>query len=125
MVRLVALLKRRPGMSIADFRTYYEEVHARLGEKGLRGYATRYMRKYLNGMPDPETGEVAETEFDVITEVWFPDRQAFEAAMARMSEPELAAEIAADEENLFDRSKIRFHTSDECESSQEQLAAGT
>ena len=33
MVKLVFMLKRKPGMSREDFLRYYEQHHARLGEK--------------------------------------------------------------------------------------------
>ena len=49
----------------------------------------------------------------MITEIWFADRAAYEAAMARHAQPEVAAAIAADEENFLDRSKTRMFVVDE------------
>ena len=115
MFKTVCLLKRRDGMSFADFQDYYENHHRKIGEKVLP-HGVRYMRRYLHGFPNPVTGEVPELEFDVLTEMWFDDEAAFEAAMAALSEPAIAAEIAEDEERLFDRSKIRFCTIEEHES---------
>lgn len=112
--KAVFLLKRRPGMSFDDFVAYYESTHARLGERVLPT-AQRYVRRYLTPFP-PSSGEPAEQEFDVITEIWFEDRAAFEAAVARLQDPATAAEIAADEERLFDRSSIRLFTVEERES---------
>lgn len=116
MHKVVGLLKRRPGMSVAEFRDYYEAHHRMIGEKYLRGYATRYMRRYLNGFADPITGAAPEQEFDVLLEIWYRDQKAFEEANLRFAEPEISAEIAADEERLFDRSASRFFTLDEVES---------
>ena len=45
-----------------------------------------------------------------------PDEAASEAASARLSMPEVIAEIIADEEQLFDRTENRFFTLEEVES---------
>lgn len=110
-VKVVGLLKRRTGMSVEDFRAYYESTHRLVGEKYLRGYATRYVRRYL----DPQ-GEVDEDAPDVILEVWYPDQATFEAASGRLQRPEAALEILEDERQLFDRERNRFFVVDECES---------
>lgn len=115
MFKTVILLKRRPDMSFEDFQEYYESHHRKLGEKFLPD-GVHYVRRYLHGVPNPVTGEVAEIEYDVITEVWYESREAFEAAMIVLSEPAVAAEVAEDEEKLFDRAKNRFCTIDEHES---------
>src|ERR1700737_2293658 len=44
-------------------------------------------------------------DFDVVTEIWYPDRQAYTAAMAAFTLPANAERIARDEENVFDRSR--------------------
>ncbi|ARS29458.1 EthD domain-containing protein [Sphingomonas sp. KC8] len=116
MLKFVTLLKRRPGMSIADFRDYYERHHARIGVKYLSGFAHRYMRRYIVPMPNPVTGVADEPDHDVVMEIWFPDRGAFDAAMERLGEPAIAAEIAADEDHLFDRAMHRHFFVDEYES---------
>ena len=115
MFKTVCLLKRRPGMSMADFKDYYETHHKRFGESYLPSGA-RFMRRYLNPVPNPMTGEVVELDYDIITETWFASRAEWEATMAIYAEPDLAAEIAEDEEKLFDRSKINFCIVEEYES---------
>lgn len=102
-------------MSFEDFKDYYETKHCKIGEKVLPD-GVYYVRRYLEPVPNPVTGEDYELEFDVLTEMWFDDRDAFDVAMAALSEPTVAAEIVADEEKLFDRSKIRFCTIEECAS---------
>lgn len=116
MFVVVGLLRRRPDLDPAAFRRYYETHHRRLGEKYLAGYAVRYLRRYLTPFPDPITGRPTEPDCDVILEIWYPDRAAFERANRRLSEPAVAAEIAADEERLFDRPANRFYFVDEVES---------
>ena len=102
-VTLITLLKRRTGMSKADFIAYYEEHHRRIGEKVLRGYATRYVRRFL--YPDNGTDNVHDP--DVVLEIDFPDAATRDACFAAMADPQIMAEIVADEERLFDRSRNR------------------
>ena len=117
MIKMVGLLKRRPGMSVDAFRAYYESTHRRIGEKVLAGYATRYVRRYLN--PSRDSGAATfgeEGDFDVILEVWYPDEAAAAAALEHQSLPDVAREILDDEMRLFDREKNRFFVLEEVES---------
>ncbi len=102
-ITLITLLKRRDGMSKADFIAYYECHHRLIGEKVLRGYATRYARRYLHptdGMDMPE-------DADVVMEIDFPDEAVRDACFDAMADEATMAEIVADEERLFDRRRIR------------------
>ncbi|WP_257556820.1 EthD domain-containing protein [Sphingobium sp. CFD-2] len=105
------LIKRKPGMSFDDFVDYYENVHSKLASRvpNLRRYARNFIRPYGN---DVYAG-AAELPFDVVTEICFDDEAEFHKGMAYLTEPETAAIVAADEENLFDRSSIIFVTADE------------
>ena len=116
MIKVIGLLKRRPGMSVEEFRKYYESTHRVIGEKYLSGFASRYMRRYLNPSAGAAIGDDAQPDYDVILEIWYPDRAAHEAASRRLALPEVAAEIAEDEEQLFDRARNRFFVVEECES---------
>jgi hypothetical protein len=113
--KILMFLKRRPGMSVEAFRDYYEGVHSKLGEKyGVGMY--KYVRRYVEPLPGslPDKGD--ELDFDVVTETWFEDRSVFEKVAGYVSRGELPADVLADEERLFDRSKSRFITVFECES---------
>jgi hypothetical protein len=121
MIKMVGLLKRRPGMSREAFRDYYESTHRRIGEKYLSGYASRYLRRYLTPLPNPLTGKAQEGDVDVILEIWYPDRAAFDAANSQFVVEDIAREIGEDEERLFDRSRMRFFFIDECESTLPEL----
>lgn len=116
MYKVIGLLKRRPGMSPEEFRNYYETHHRVIGEKYLREYAVRYVRRYLQGFADPITGAFAEQDYDVLLEIWYRDKDAFERANQLFAEPQISAEIATDEEKLFDRGASRFFTLQEVES---------
>ncbi len=106
-------MKRRPGMTIEEFREYYESTHRLIGEKYLSGYADKYMRRFTNPTVDRD-GELRDPEYDVILEIWYPDRETMDACGQRLSEPEVQAEIRADEEKLFDMRYMRAYTVDEC-----------
>ncbi len=113
MIKLVTLLKRRPGMAKDAFVAYYERHHRLIGEKVLAGYAARYVRRYI----EPADGVEQDQDFDVVMEIWFPDTATREAWQARMRDPATHAEIAADEERLFDRDRIRsFIVTEEADS---------
>ena len=111
MIKVLGLLKRRADMSTETFRRYYETHHRVLGEKVLKGYAVKYQRRYLEALDGNEL------EHDVLLEVWYPDAATHQAASDHLSQPKIAAEIAADEEQLFDRTCNRFFTVTEVESS--------
>jgi EthD domain len=108
-VTLITLLKRREGMSKADFIAYYEAHHRLIGEKVLGGYATRYVRRFLH----PRDGTDQPHDYDVATEIDFPDQATLDACFAAMADPATMAEIIADEEKLFDRSRNRVFTVEE------------
>jgi hypothetical protein len=100
------MLKRRTGMTREAFIERYENGHALLGAKHVVG-AARYVRRYLEPVPELFTGKIVEPEYDVITELWFESREAYERTMQHLAEPDVVAEIVADEEALFDRSRHR------------------
>ena len=110
VVKFVALMNKRVGMSTEAFRDYYETHHRLLGEKYLKDNAIKYMRRYATSVSQ------AESEFDVILEIWYADMEKFQAGMAYLQTPEIAAEIREDEEKLFDRSKMKTYFVEEFES---------
>ncbi len=113
--KILIFLKRRPGMSIEAFRDYYENTHAKLGEKYSTG-VQRYMRRFLDPLPDVATGIIEELPFDVVTELWFEDEAVFRATVTYLSTSIMPDEVVEDEKKLFDRSKSRIATVVECES---------
>jgi len=115
MIKVITLLTRKPGMTSAAFRERYEHGHRQIGEKYLRNEAVRYVRRYVTPS-DPGVQYGSEPDFDVLMEIWFPTQGAMERAMAALGTPAAQAEIVADEEALFDRSRIVTFVVDEVES---------
>jgi hypothetical protein len=102
LFKVMILMKRRPGMSMDEFIDYYENNHAKLGIK-FAPNMIHYSRHYLRPIADVLEGEVNEPAYDVITEVHFASREAFEENGRLMQSPEALAALIADEEKLFDR----------------------
>ena len=111
-ITLLSIFRRRKGMSHDEFIQHYETVHARIGEKVMSGYATRYVRRFLT----PFGGEDDGSQADVVMEMDFPDEGTMEAFFASVQDPEIAAMIAEDEPRLFDSASMRTYRIDERES---------
>ena len=106
-VTVITMLKRRPGMSREDFVAYYESNHARIGEKVLKDYATRYVRRYI----EPLDGIERPDDYDVVMEIDFPDQARRDAFFQWVGDDQAIMDmIAEDEEKLFDRDRIRTFT---------------
>ena len=111
MIKLVCLLKKRDGMTTAEFREYYETQHKVIGRESMR-HSERYMRRFL----DPLDGQdEADQPYDVITEIWFKDRDALAKGLAFANRPEIRGPLTEDEDKLFDRASMRFYTVEEHE----------
>ena len=112
MVKFIVLLKRKPGMSRADFIRHYETVHAVLAVKLVPGMID-YRRNFIDfdkvsfGMKNDHPG------FDCVTEMIFPDMATYERAFAEFSKQEVVDAITQDEEKLFDRTTIRSYIVEE------------
>lgn len=107
--KILLFMKRRPGMSVEDFRDYYETRHVPLCMTYMAGVA-RYVRRYLEPQPSPGTGRADELPYDVITELWFDTEAVWAATLQHITTTVLADEIIADEANLFDRPAMRIAT---------------
>lgn len=115
MFKVLVLLKRKPGLSMEEFIHHYETSHAPLGVK-YQTRMKRYVRHYLRPAPYALDGSVVEAEYDVITELWFDDKAAYEEGMALMREPEANQILNADEERFLDLGRSRMVFVEEHES---------
>lgn len=111
MIKAIALLRRKPGLSREAFIAYYETRHAPLIRSLLPEIAD-YRRNYVDRAGAFESA-VAAIDFDSVTEMRFASRAAYDAFLARAADPEVASLIAEDEENVFDRAATRMFVVDE------------
>ena len=73
MLKVLSLMKRKEGMSYADFRSWALNEHPPFAEKlpGLRGYRMNV-----------PVAENPDSPYDAISEMWFDSAEARAAAMA-------------------------------------------
>jgi len=81
MIRITYLLRRKPGMSLADFQEYWRTIHGPLVAK----YATRLnILRYVqvHTLDDPANQQLAsprgkmESPYDGVAELWWTSREA-------------------------------------------------
>lgn len=112
MVKCIALLRKRADISKEAFIAYYETRHAPLITRLLPDIL-EYRRNFIDLDGAFLFPGAAPIDFDVVTEIWFEDQAAYDRFVARSAEPDIAQQIAEDEENLFDRSATRMFLVDE------------
>jgi len=111
MFKVFGFLTRRDGIRLQDFIDYYENKHVPL-ICSLAPAPIVYKRRYLV-RGEELTKEGGAVDFDVMTELGFPDRDAFLAWMAQLSAPGVGERVAADEAKFLDRSRTRAYVVEE------------
>jgi DNA-binding GntR family transcriptional regulator len=115
MFKMIVLLKKKPGMSDAAFRDYYEGHHARLvmrSAPSMRKYVRNYLTPLGNAIYAADEGGAV----DCVTEAWFRTKEEFEQTIAGILGSDIADALVRDEENLFDRPFIRWFAVEAIES---------
>ena len=114
-IKIVILIKKKPGMSREDFIQHYETVHAvEFGKKLLGHLFVKYVRNYPKGLVDyqPEHPDFA-GNYDAVTEIWVKDEAALAEMQRLINLPENNKRILADEEAFQDRQHTRLLIVDE------------
>src|SRR5215831_11290163 len=100
MIKLMGMLRRKPGMSAQEFHHYWRNVHAPL-VMGMRGFAG-HVRKYVQShATDAQLlpGAGGTPAFDGIAELWFDSLDDLHKAI---SDPSYLGEIHPDELKFLD-----------------------
>ncbi len=100
MVKLVACLKRKPGMSSAEFHRYWKDVHGPL-VKGVPEFM-RHVRKYIQSHSVSDkvpTFPTAPSHYDGVAELWFDSLEDIGKAF---NEPRYMEVIRVDEPKFLD-----------------------
>ena len=115
MMKAIALIKRKPGLSHAEFRTHYESNHAPLALTFIGPFLTDYRRSYpTEAFSYAEAvdadGGASESGFgyDCITELWFENRDMMDRMLAVLAEPAVRDVLQEDEERFLDRTSVVF-----------------
>lgn len=109
-VKIIALFRRKTGLSMEEFMEYYENNHVPMVLK-MAPFMMDYRRNFVcrgSSMPVEKGGA---PDCDVITEAWFETHEAFEkfnAAAAMHSEA-----LMQDELRFLDRDSLRMFVVDE------------
>jgi len=103
MLKLIAFFKRKPGVSVDDFRRHWRTRHAELVVK------QRGMRRYVQNHVLPSSYRTREPAFDGVAEAWFDD---LDAMRALAPSAEYAA-VRADEANFIDAASMGVVLADE------------
>lgn len=108
MIKTISLLHARAGMAHDAFLDRYEGVHVPLVNR-LLGPFRDYRRNFVRPAAEAEwiagLGAVR-PDFDAMTAIWFDDQAALAALGAKLAEGDAGPRIAADEIEMFDRSRM-------------------
>ncbi|MER5278369.1 EthD domain-containing protein [Streptomyces sp. NPDC002809] len=107
MLKAIALLARKPGLTHAEFVAHYENNHAKL-IRSLLPQIGDYRRNYIDRESMAGADTAADPDFDVITEFGFADRSGYDEMLATHAKSEVRAAIEADEANFLDRTRSRM-----------------
>lgn len=106
MIKLLVFLKRKPGMSSADFHKYWTGKHAEIamGEPDFKKYVKRYVQSHNvdDALLDFPGG--GHSGFDGMVELWFDDVASMKAAFET---PGYVNTIRPDEPNFLDMDGFR------------------
>jgi len=105
MIKQICFFRKRPDMTMEAFMDYYENQHSQLSKRAGRApsipNAVRYVRRYLKPEMNPVTGEVLDSGYDCIMEIWWKSREDFENSQRIIRDPARLPFVKEDEKNLF------------------------
>lgn len=111
-LKVIAMLRKRADISREDFIRYYEQNHVPLILSLLPGIV-EYRRNFTVFEGAYVNDGAAPFDFDVLTEIRFANRAAYDAAMAVAADPAVAQRIAEDETNFLDSTGNRLFVVEE------------
>ena len=124
MVKFIALMKRREGMSFEDFKNYYKSNHSQLRAAlptstvpvQPKSKCIKTERQFLMPMDHPIDNATAGREanrYDVVLEKWYETMEDLEEDMAFLSHKDVWPIYLEDENKLFDRRYSRCYVVEE------------
>jgi uncharacterized protein (TIGR02118 family) len=111
MLKVMAFLSKREDIETQAFIEHYENSHVPL-IRSLAPTPIGYKRNYLV-RGDQLNREDAAIDFDVVTELVFPDRAAYLAWGAAVGTGTAGDQVAADEQWFLDRARTMTYVVEE------------
>ncbi len=102
MVRLTCLLRRKDGLTPAEFHAYWRDVHGPLIKSSKSG--SHVVRYEQHPRPLDDYNGDADTGFDGVTVQWFESMDAYRAHMAEPDFPDIWADIG----HFLDTDQLHF-----------------
>src|SRR5712691_7655414 len=96
MVKVITFIKRKPGMPVEEFQSYWRTRHPEVVTR-LPG-----VRRYVQSHTLPAAYRTGEPVYDGIAEVWADDT----GALRSMTQSPAHADVQADEARFIDRASM-------------------
>jgi len=108
MIKVIFLLKRKDGVTHAQFREHYENSHAKLGQKYFGHLLTGYVRNYVGEVRTARSLGVQPIAwgYDCITEFTLLDEKALNELYGLFAHPVIGKEFYDDEGRFLDRDAV-------------------
>jgi hypothetical protein len=107
-IKVLWMLKRKPGTTPAEFREHYERSHAAIARKYVGHLLLSYTRNYQTEAwggtaTDPDGFRQRSFDYDCITELVVADAADYEEMGRIFAAPAASAELYEDELEFLDR----------------------
>ena len=114
MLKVLWMLRRKPGISFEQFRDHYERSHAVLGQKYFGHLLLSYTRNYNVPLaaPGAAASPVAraiaakQSDYDCVTEWALRDEQALTEVFELLFDPVIGKLFHDDEKHFLDRDTV-------------------
>lgn len=106
VIKLILVVRRKPGMTREAFVSYYESTHAPLAASVMLK-CKKYVRNFV---AEELTGAL---NFDVMTEFWFDVDGSWEETRESLTDAATRQLLEEDEARFMDRSSMRVFLADE------------
>jgi hypothetical protein len=107
MYKVVALIKRKPDLSRAEFIDYYETNHAPLARKCFP-QIVHYRRNFIDFDNAIIAPGVSAPDFDSITQIGYRDHEAYDEMLSTHFMDGVRETIETDERNFLDQTMTRM-----------------
>ena len=106
MIKVLGLLKRKPGVSEAEFHRHWREGHGDLTMRipGMKECVRKYVQTHRikNPLPGLERYTHSAMDYDGVVEMWFDSFEDLRKFYAILSDPTACKELREDEDTFID-----------------------